>query len=53
MVTDRSRCGRASRRSPRDGAITGRGLHLVSVLATDWGVDVSVVGKTVWATFVT
>jgi hypothetical protein len=36
----------------RDGgptAISGRGLHLVSMLARDWGVEPSPEGKTVWA----
>ena len=29
-------------------AISGRGLHLVAALSSDWGVDVSGDGKTVW-----
>jgi histidine kinase-like protein len=30
-------------------AVSGRGLHLVSMLARDWGVETSPDGKTVWA----
>jgi anti-sigma regulatory factor (Ser/Thr protein kinase) len=36
----------------RDGgpmAVSGRGLRLVAALSTDWGVDVTGDGKTVWA----
>lgn len=28
--------------------LTGRGMHLVESLATDWGVEPSEAGKTVW-----
>ncbi|MFD4942067.1 ATP-binding protein [Streptomyces sp. NPDC058409] len=34
-----------------DDACSGRGLHLVSELADDFGVDDHVVGKTVWLVF--
>jgi two-component sensor histidine kinase len=30
-------------------ATTGRGLRLVAQLSTDWGVEASATGKTVWA----
>ncbi|MGW1191895.1 ATP-binding protein [Streptomyces sp. NPDC002559] len=33
----------------RPGAESGFGLHLVGALATSWGVEERVVGKTVWA----
>jgi anti-sigma regulatory factor (Ser/Thr protein kinase) len=42
-----------SRRTPRtrrfgEDATTGRGMHLVSDLSADWGVQTSMTGKTVW-----
>ncbi|MEU6013866.1 ATP-binding protein [Streptomyces sp. NPDC047515] len=40
-------------RSPRPGAESGFGLHLVGALATSWGVKDRGVGKTVWATLAT
>ena len=36
---------------PRPNAAGGRGLPIVSSLASHWGVDESRSGKTVWATF--
>jgi hypothetical protein len=30
-------------------AASGRGLHLLTKLAGDWGVDITGDGKTVWA----
>jgi hypothetical protein len=30
-------------------AVSGRGLQLVEALSSDWGVDVTPEGKTVWA----
>ncbi|MFD0338135.1 ATP-binding protein [Streptomyces sp. NPDC127117] len=38
-------------RHPDHDACSGRGLHLVSELADDFGVDHHVVGKTVWLAF--
>ncbi|MFE7620443.1 ATP-binding protein [Streptomyces sp. NPDC057496] len=37
----------------RPGAESGFGLHLVGALATSWGVEERVVGKTVWAELAT
>lgn len=43
--------GRPAVQRPDDDACSGRGLHLVSELADDFGVDDHVVGKTVWLVF--
>ncbi|MFJ4899897.1 ATP-binding protein [Streptomyces sp. NPDC088727] len=40
-------------RQPDNDACSGRGLHLVSELADDFGIDDHVVGKTVWLVFKT
>ncbi len=49
-VTDRNRV-RPSLCEQDSAAPSGRGLHLVNAFASAWGVEVSAVGKTVWATF--
>ncbi|MEU3216877.1 ATP-binding protein [Streptomyces sp. NPDC006971] len=43
--------GRPTVQSPDADACSGRGLHLVSGVADDFGVDHHIVGKTVWAAF--
>ncbi|MFC9620958.1 ATP-binding protein [Streptomyces sp. NPDC056930] len=43
--------GQPAVQRPDDDACSGRGLHLVSELADDFGVDDHVVGKTVWLVF--
>ncbi|MFJ1548358.1 ATP-binding protein [Streptomyces sp. NPDC088246] len=43
--------GQPAVQRPDDEACSGRGLHLVSELADDFGVDDHVVGKTVWLVF--
>ncbi|MER6499521.1 ATP-binding protein [Streptomyces sp. NPDC001455] len=43
--------GRPRVQSPDVDACSGRGLHLVSGVADDFGVDHHIVGKTVWAAF--
>ena len=35
-------------RRTHDARLTGRGMNLVASLATDWGVDPTPPGKTVW-----
>jgi anti-sigma regulatory factor (Ser/Thr protein kinase) len=35
-------------RHPAHSSPTGRGLHLLDSLTSDWGVDITSVGKTVW-----
>ena len=35
-------------RNPLHSSPTGRGLHLLDRLTTDWGVDITNNGKTVW-----
>ncbi|MFF2653507.1 ATP-binding protein [Streptomyces sp. NPDC058045] len=39
----RKRCGE------RDLAVSGRGLEMVEILSSAWGVTEQVIGKTVWA----
>jgi anti-sigma regulatory factor (Ser/Thr protein kinase) len=36
-------------REPGPGEASGRGLHVVEAISTDWGVTTWGVGKTVWA----
>ncbi len=36
------------KRHPADFSPTGRGLHLLDSLTSDWGVDITSGGKTVW-----
>ena len=36
------------RRTPKNSSPTGRGLILLDHLASDWGVDITGTGKTVW-----
>ena len=37
------------RRNERSLAVSGRGLGIVEILSTSWGVTEQVIGKTVWA----
>lgn len=46
-VTDRSSV-LPQRRSAGTAAESGRGMHLVEALASEWGVDATTVGKRVW-----
>lgn len=48
-VTDPKGERRPEPRAAGPGDRFGRGLHIVGVLARDWGVRDRVVGKTVWA----
>lgn len=48
-VRDGSRISRRRRNKRRKGAAPGRGLVLVSHLASDWGVEPAQTGKVVWA----
>lgn len=36
--------------SAADGSERGRGLHIVAVLASDWGIQYERTGKTIWFT---
>ncbi|MCW2644488.1 MAG: hypothetical protein JWP07_597 [Pseudonocardiales bacterium] len=47
-VMDRDPAGQVQLLAPDPTAQSGRGVHLVSVLADDWGITSQVTGKTVW-----
>ena len=47
-VADQDPAGQVRVLPPDPSAPRGRGVHLVSVLATDWGIIPHVDGKTVW-----
>jgi hypothetical protein len=47
-VADRDAAGQVRLLAPDPSAPRGRGVHMVSVLAVDWGVIAQPTGKTVW-----
>nr|WP_205807901.1 ATP-binding protein [Micromonospora sp. HNM0581] len=50
-VTDGGAAGVPQIRPPDPDAADGRGLHIVSGLATSWGVERDGLGQSVWADF--
>ena len=47
-VADQDAAGQVRLLAPDPSAPRGRGVHMVSVLAVDWGVIPQATGKTVW-----